>query len=75
MSPPSKHVRLQIRVTDWEKLVVCANLAGLPVNQQANLMLSLGLQHALRKWAELLGETPEDVWRKRAPHPAAEDED
>ena len=75
MTYHSSRVRLHISVTDYQKLVVVANLAGLPINQQANLMIGLGIEHTLRKWAKTLNETPEQVWRKRGPGPATENEE
>lgn len=75
MNSPSRRVRLQVYVTDYAKLVVCANLAGLTVHEQANRMIALGVEHTLRKWASVLKVTPEEVWRSRVPAPATEDEE
>lgn len=70
---PSKRVRLTLPPGWMDKLETCAELAGVPITQEASMLLCAGVQIALKRWKQLglLPDNQCDRCGKRGPDVSA----
>lgn len=70
--PRSKRLRLNVGQRTYEQLLHLADLADQSVATEARLLLTWGIDMALRRWEDLTGQGPDDPAPEPLPSPWAQ---